>query len=44
MVQFLIQAGADLTCKDPYDQLTARQWAERYGNETIIHLVQEADK
>ena len=44
MVQFLIQAGADLMCKDSYDQLTVRQWAERYGNETIIHLVQEADK
>jgi ankyrin repeat protein len=39
MVQFLIQAGADLTLKDPYHQLTARQWAERYGNETIIYLV-----
>lgn len=44
MVRFLIQAGADLTRKDPYDQRTPGQWAKRYGNEAIIQLLQESDR
>jgi ankyrin repeat protein len=36
MVRFLIQAGADLMLKDPYDQLAPSEWVNRYGNEAII--------